>query len=98
AAGPGAGAAHSINRVTSRVDASGAKPVLLVDGEVANDGTGPSPLPPLEIKVLGNDGRITRYTLGTSGRPLEPGERFAFSSRLEAPKDCVKTVSVMFAD
>ena len=59
---------------------------------------GRRPLPPLEIRVTGNDGRTTRYTLGTSGRPLAPGERFAFSSRLEVPKNGVKTVSVTFAE
>ena len=98
ATGQEAGVALSISGVTSRVDASGAKPVLFVDGEAVNDGTEPSPLPPLEIKVLGHDGRVTRYTLGTSGRPLAPGERFAFSSRLEVPKNGVKTVSVIFAE
>lgn len=91
-------AAFSISGVTSRVDASGAKPLLFVDGEAANDGTSSAPLPPLEIKVAGKDGRVTRYTLGTAGRPLAPGERFAFSSRLDLPKNGVKTVSVVFAE
>ncbi|MGB3538374.1 MAG: hypothetical protein WBA42_09455 [Mesorhizobium sp.] len=92
------GAAFSISGVTSRVDVSSAKPLLFVDGEAANDGTSAAPLPPLEIKVATNDGRITRYTLGTAGHPLAPGERFAFSSRLDLPKNGVKTVSVVFAE
>jgi hypothetical protein len=90
--------ALGITGVTSRVDASGARPVLLVDGEAANDGSAAEPLPPLEIVVTGHDGRITRYRLGTSGRPLAPGERFAFSSRLDVPKNGVKTVSVTFGE
>jgi hypothetical protein len=93
-----AGAMFSISGVTSHVDASGAKPVLFVEGGAANDGAGTSPLPPLEIKVTGNDNRITRYTLGTAGQPLAPGERFAFSSRLDVPKNGVKTISVVFAE
>jgi hypothetical protein len=93
-----AGAMFSITGVTSHVDTSRPKPLLFVDGEAANDGTSTSPLPPLEIKVIGNDGRITRYTLGTAGHPLAPGERFAFSSRLDVPKNGVKTVSVVFAE
>lgn len=87
-----------ISDVTSRVDASGAKAILLVDGEAANDGWDVEHLPALEIAVTGNDGRITRYRLGTSGRPLAPGETFAFSSRLDVPKNGVKTVSVTFAE
>jgi hypothetical protein len=98
AAGQPGGAAFSISGVTSRVDVSSSRPLLFVDGEAANDGARTAPLPPLEIKVAGNDGRITRYTLGTAGHPLAPGERFAFSSRLDLPKNGVKTVSVVFAE
>ncbi len=96
-----AAAPHSalrISGVTSRVDASGARPILLVDGEAANDGASIDHLPSLGIAVTGNDGLITRYRLGTSGRPMAPGETFAFSSRLDVPKNGVKTVSVTFAE
>jgi hypothetical protein len=55
-------------------------------------------LPGIEIKVTGNSGRITRYNLGTSDRPLDAGQRFVFSSRLEVPMDGVKTVSVEFRE
>lgn len=89
--------ALSISGLTSRIDASGARPVLLIDGEAANGGGSTEHLPALEIAVTGNDGRITRYRLGTSGRPMAPGETFAFSSRLDVPKNGVKTVSVAFA-
>lgn len=92
-----AGVALSISGVTSRIDASGPDPVLLVDAEATNDGTKIAQLPPLEIRVTGNDGHITRYTLGTSSRPLAPGERFGFSSRLDVPRNGVKAVSVTFA-
>ena len=92
------GAAFTISGVTSRIDASGLKPVLFVDGEAANDGASPSPLPPMEIRVTGEDGHTARYTLGTSGRSLAPGERFGFSSRLDVPRNGVRTVSVTFAN
>jgi hypothetical protein len=92
-----AGAVLSIAGVTSHVDASGSIPVLFVDGEAVNDGVKAGPLPPLEIRVTGSDSRITRYTLGTSGRSLAPGERFGFSSRLDVPRNGVKAVSVTFA-
>lgn len=88
--------ALTISGVTSRVDVSGANPVLFVDGEAANAGMGPATLPPLEIRVTGNDGRTTRYTLGTSGHSLASGERFGFASRLDVPKNGVRTVLVTF--
>ena len=87
-----------ISAVTSRVERSTGRPVLFVDGEAANDGVAAEPLPPLEIVVAGFDGSTTRYRLGTNGRRLAPGETFAFSSRLDAPKSGVKTVSVMFGE
>jgi hypothetical protein len=87
-----------ISGVTSRVDASGVHPVLFVDGETANDGAAIEHLPPLDIAVTGNDGRIVSYRLGTSSRPMAPGETFAFSSRLDVPKNGVKIVSVTFAE
>ena len=93
-----AGTVLSIAGVTSRVDASGATPVLFVDGEAANDGAKPAQLPALEIRVTGNDSHITRYRLGTSDRSLGPGERFGFASRLDLPRSGVRTVSVAFAD
>ena len=89
--------ALTISAVTSRIDASGLKPVLFIDGEAANDGAGPQTLPPLEIRVTDNDSNIIRYRLGTLNRSLAPGERFGFSSRLDVPKDGVKAVSVIFA-
>jgi hypothetical protein len=90
-------AALSIQGITSRIDASGPKPVLFVDGEAANDGAQAAQMPPLEIRVTGNDSQITRYTLGTSSRSLAPGERFGFSSRLDVPRTGVKAVAVTFA-
>lgn len=85
-----------IVNVSSRVDSSGAKAVLLVDGETLNGGEAVEHIPAIEIAVTGNDGLVTRYRLGTSGRPLSPGETFGFSSRVDAPKNGVKTVTVTF--
>jgi hypothetical protein len=87
-----------ISGVTSRVDMSGAHPLLFIDGEAANDGAAVEHLPALAIAVTGNDGIVIHYRLGTSGRPMAPGETFAFSSRLDVPKNGVKTVSVTFAE
>lgn len=84
--------------VTSRVDSSGAKPVIFVDGQLRNDGSGPAHLPGLDIRVSDAAGLVTRYRLGTSGQSLAAGDRYAFSSRLDAPKNGVETVAVTFAE
>lgn len=97
-AAPEAAPMLAISGVTSRVDVSGPRPLLFVDGEAVNGGNVTGRLPELEIRVTGNDGRTTRYNLGTSGRSMRPGERFAFSSRLDVPKNGVKTVSVTFSE
>ena len=93
-----AGAAFTLSDISSRVDASGPRPVLLVDGQAGNDGAAGAAMPGLEIRVASLDGTVTRYKLGTFSRRLDPGERFAFSSRLDVPRNGVKSVSVTFAE
>jgi hypothetical protein len=93
AAAPGA---LRLSGITSRIERRDDRFFLHVDGEVVNAGSAGASVPGLEISVAGKDGRVTRYFLGTSGERLEPGGRFAFSSRLEAPKDGVETVTVDF--
>jgi hypothetical protein len=87
-----------IASVVSQVDRSGNRPVLLIDGQAVNDGVETAAVPPLDIQVISPAGGLTRYKLGTAGRPLDSGQTFAFSSRLDLPKDGVKTVFVTFAD
>src|SRR5690606_13712465 len=91
-----AGQPLRIENVTSRVETQGRDMVLLVDGEVLNAGQSRQAVPGLSIRVTGNDGRTTRYFLGTNDHMLDSGGRFAFSSRLAAPKDGLGTVTVDF--
>lgn len=95
---PDAPSAITMGDVISRVDFSGAKPVIFVDGQLSNDGRVAARLPGLEIRVADLHGLVTRYKLGTSSRNLGAGEQYAFSSRLDVPKNGVKTVSVTFAE
>jgi hypothetical protein len=82
--------------VTSRVEDHGGRAILFVEGKAVNEGSNMRTPPPLEINVTANDGKVLRYKLGTSPDPLAPGAAFSFSSRLEAPKEGVKSVSVTF--
>ncbi|MGE0502448.1 MAG: hypothetical protein AB7I79_15955 [Rhizobiaceae bacterium] len=100
AATMGARDAHGLRivDVRHRVRESAAKRMLQVDGAAVNEGKYPRMLPGIEIAATGRDGRMTRYKLGTSDRPLQPGGRFDFSSRLEAPKDGLERVTVTFSE
>lgn len=82
----------------SRVEQSGARPTLFIDGEAVNEGQFAATLPPLEIQVTSGNGTTTRYKLGTAGALLAAGESFPFSGRLDLPKHGVKTVSVAFVE
>lgn len=84
--------------VTSRIEDHGGRSVLFVDGKAVNDSQQEQVLPPIGISVSGNDGQVMRYRLGTSQDTLPPGGRVGFSSRLEAPKEGVKSVSVTFQE
>jgi len=87
-----------IDIANSRVDRAGDRIMLFVDGEAVNDGAIAVPLPPIQIAVTAQDGRVTRYNLGTADQVITPGGRFSFSSRLEVPRNGVKSVSVNFKE
>lgn len=82
----------------SRIDDSGVRPMLVIDGEAVNEGRAAAPLPSLEIQVTSGNGATTRYKLGTAGASLAAGNSFPFSGRLDLPKHGVKTVSVAFVE
>ena len=87
-----------IASVISKVDRSGLRPVLQIDGQAVNDGGAATSMPSLNIEVLSPAGGSMHYKLGTAGSQVEGGASFAFSSRLDLPKDGVKTVFVTFAE
>lgn len=84
--------------VTSRIDASGRKSVLIVDGAAVNDGTAAAELRPIDVYVASDDGKTMRYRLGTATSHVAPGARWAFSSRLEVPMNGIRAVRVVFSE
>jgi hypothetical protein len=87
-----------IAEVTSKIEDHDGRQILFVDGKAINESGKDQLLPPIEIGVTANDGQVIRYNLGTSSDPLPAGGAFSFSSRFEAPKEGVKSVSVTFQD
>lgn len=87
-----------IGPVESHVRRAGDRLMLFVDGEAINEGARPAQLPPIEIRVTASNGRVTLYNLGTAEQLVAGGGRYAFSSRLEVPKNGVKAVAVAFRE
>ena len=85
-----------IASVHTRIEKIDGHAILFVDGSATNETGRTIEVPPLAIAVEGEDGGTTRFFLGTRDREVAAGEIFAFSSRLEVPKDGVKSVSVSF--
>lgn len=83
--------------VKSRVEDRDGQSILFIDGSAINEGNEEVALPPIALSVTGNGGGVMHYRLGTSSDALPPGGHFNFSTRLEAPKEGVKTVSVAFS-
>ncbi len=88
----------AIRDVQSRVEPHGGGDILFVDGNVENDSQRDMEVPPLSILVASRSGPATTYFLGTNGTVLAPGERFPFSSRLQAPENGVSHVTVTFRE
>jgi hypothetical protein len=87
-----------IRDVTSRIEQHGERDILFVDGKALNEGSLEQMLEPIEISVIANDGHVMRYIMGTAQDPIAAGGEFSFSSRLEAPKEGVRSVTVAFRE
>ncbi len=84
--------------LSSRLDQSGAAPLLVVEGYAVNRSAASQPMRPLAIRVTAADGAASLYRLGTGGGAIAPGGRFAFASRVPAPKNGVSAVSVAWSE
>ncbi len=84
--------------IKSRIEKRDGRDVLFIEGEARNHGDAPERMRPIEISIVDGEGRSTRYFLGTRATELAPGNRYSFSSRIEAPRNGVKSVSVSFQE
>jgi hypothetical protein len=87
-----------IENVVSRTEQGDGRFLLFVEGDARNGSDASHALPPIDIAVTDNDGATQRYRLDTGRTELVPGQRYGFSSRLEAPKPGVRSVSVTFRE
>ncbi|WP_187969274.1 hypothetical protein [Aquibium microcysteis] len=87
-----------IANLTSGVEERNGRRLVVVDGSVENTASSAGIAPTLAIEVMSDAGRVTRYTLGSAGALVEPGEHYRFSSRVNAPMGVVAGVSVKMAE
>jgi hypothetical protein len=88
----------AIEKVESRIERRDGRGIVFVEGEAHNRGDAAMPVPPIAIAITDDTGTTRRHFLGTNGLLLAPGESFGFSSRVEAPSNGVKNVTVTFRE
>lgn len=88
----------AIDDVRSRVEPRGEGEVLFVEGATTNRGTDTQAVPAIAIAITDGNGLTSRHFLGTNGALLAPGQSIGFSSRVEAPSNGVKSVTVTFRE
>ena len=92
--GAAAEAPVRVAALTTQVLHRGGRPLLLVDGTLENVAADAAPLPALTVNVTDGEGRVTRYRLGRIDGRIDAHGTWRFSSRLEAPRSGVSTVTV----
>jgi hypothetical protein len=95
---PPVGGPMRLANLTSTLQEQNGRRLVVIDGSVENTASAASLVPTLAIEVTGDAGRVTRYTLGSAGALVEPGEHYRFSSRVNAPMGIVAGVSVKMAE
>jgi hypothetical protein len=84
--------------VASKVSGENAARVLKVQGEIANLRPGQNRVPPIEVSVQGDGGRVLYHWTAQPSKPrLGGGEALAFETRLFAPPEAGRQVKVRFA-
>jgi predicted Zn finger-like uncharacterized protein len=87
----------SFRDVTSEIIGADGARMLVVEGEIANGGTKPSPLPPLEFLVRnGEEQVLATWTEAPPRTTLGPGETTRFAARLTSPPANGRQIRVQF--
>jgi predicted Zn finger-like uncharacterized protein len=86
-----------IDNLRARLDASGDKKILLVDGAIVNVRRGETAAPDLRIALRAADGReLYVWTTRAPKERLARGERIDFAARLAAPPEGIEDALVKF--
>ncbi len=85
--------------ITSSLVKEGEARLLVVEGSVRSVHADTVPVPMIEIRVRGADGRtLYTWTAEPPRRSLKPGEALQFRTRLATPPEAGRDVEVRFAD
>ena len=92
------GAGLDIGAVTSFREETGDGDVLIVEGTVTNVTDDVRPLPVVRVALFDNDDAELQHVMVVPDQQvLAPGERIAFSARLEQPAPTARRIKVGFA-
>ena len=87
----------ALDDVTSTTGMEAGRPVLLVEGRIANVTRGNAPVPPVSIAIRAEDGdRLYDWTVQAGERELRAGESTTFRARLASPPPAGRRVTVTF--
>lgn len=86
-----------LEAVTTRVDTSGGRAVLVVGADLVNKGAMTATVPPVSIRFEREDGTGFVTHVIDRGEQLEAGERMAFTSRIPAGDYVGMTPLIAFA-
>lgn len=88
-----------IERFDHATQTENAKQVLLVTGNVINEGKFPEPVPPLRVTLFDKNGReVAHWTAQTAKSVLQPGEEAQFSTKLVDPPQTAQRLWVTFGE
>jgi predicted Zn finger-like uncharacterized protein len=89
----------TISDVTSLTRREGDARLLVIEGRVTNVRSGVTPVPLIEIRIRGEDGRaIYTWTAEPPQPSLKPGEALQFRTRLATPPEAGRDVELRFTD
>lgn len=92
------GAELHISAVTSFREETAGGDVLVVEGTVTNPTENARPLPAIRVALLDTeDAELQHVMVVPDQQVLVPGERFAFSARLEQPAPTARRIKVSFS-
>jgi hypothetical protein len=82
--------------MTATRDIDNGRPILVVEGEIANVGASDAEVPPVRLAVRAGRQEIYAWSVEPARRTLGPGESAAFRTRLATPPAAADDIEVRF--
>jgi len=83
--------------MTATRDIEDGRPVLIIEGEIANIAAGDSDVPPVRLAVRAGRQEVYAWSVEPARRTLAAGESIAFRTRLASPPAAADDIELRFA-